>query len=58
MRPKKIKGELKELIAQDIASAKPRKQICEERGVTYAQIAAEFGNVWKQEPVVQEASVN
>jgi len=60
MRPKKLVGELKETVAKALET-KSRKQVCEEFKLSYQQLAAEFGNKWKQttgEVVVeQEASV-
>ena len=53
MRPKKIRGELKTLIEQDIAAGKPRKTICQERGVTYEMIRKEFGSKWVRGPAVE-----
>ena len=49
-RAKKLIGELKERAAFLIEEGKPRGEICKSLGISYKQLADEFGNVWKQRP--------
>lgn len=57
-KQRKIVGELKELIAQDIAAGKKRGLICKERGVSYLMLQAEFGFTCKKprKPAKPEAT--
>jgi hypothetical protein len=40
--------ELREKVAQDLASGKTRKQVCEENGLNYQQLQKAFGFAWKR----------
>ena len=57
-RPRTLVGEKKEQAAKMLADGFPRKKVCKDLGISYQQLAREFGNAWKQTPAESPESVN